>query len=208
MPFTTDFEEACVARRHRCPIAFAGDVILGPLAQGARDFGARHQQVQILEDEVFFARAHRHFQTDVVGELLKGADLGNHHRLAQAERAQQRAGAFADRRKAQVEHDIARAQVAHEILDGCEAEHAHVGRETHAADHRLDREFGMRLAHQDHLDVRHQAQQAAEGAQRFGDALVRLQVAEDADQRSRLVQSEFVAEAVAVGLRNPRAVRE
>ena len=66
----------------------------------------------------------------------------------------------------------------------------------------------MRLAHQNHLDVRHQAHQAAERAQRFRDPLVRLEESEDADQRRRLVQPQLVAEAVAVGLRNPGAVRD
>ena len=56
--------------------------------------------------------------------------------------------------------------------------------------------------------MRHQAQQAAERAQRFGDPLVGLEEAEDADQRRGLVQPQLVAEAVAVGLRNPGAVRD
>ena len=170
-------------------------------------FGTRHQQIQVLEDEVFLAGAHRHLQTDIVGELLEGADVGDHHRLAQAQRPQQRARTFAHRGKAQVEHDIAGAQVADKVLDGREAQHAHVGRKPHGADHRFHRKLRVRLAHQNHLDVRHQAQQAAERAQGFGDALVGLEESEDAHQRRRLIQPQLVAEAVAVGLRNPGAVR-
>ena len=62
----------------------------------------------------------------------------------------------------------------------------------------------MRLAHQNHFDVRHQAQQAAKRAQGFGDAFVRLEKSEDADQRGGLIESQLVAEAVAVGLRESR----
>ena len=62
----------------------------------------------------------------------------------------------------------------------------------------------MRLAHQNHLGVGRQAHQAAERAQRFGDALVRLQKSEDADQRRGLVQPQLVAVAVAVGLAESR----
>ena len=200
-------QEARVLRSHVRPIALAGHIIPGALTQLSRHFGARHQQIQILEDEVFLAGAHRHLQTDIVGELLKGADLGDHHRLAEPQRPQQRARTLAHRGKAQVEHDIAGAQVADEVLDGREAQHAHAGREAHGADHRFHRELRMRFAHQNHFDVRHQAQQAAERAQRFGDALVGLEEAEDAHQRGRLIQPQLVAEAVAVGLRNPGAVR-
>ena len=140
-PATTASRKPAYWRGHGRPVALARHVVPGALAQRARDFGTRHQQVQILEDQVLFAGADRHLQADIVGELLKGADIGDHHRLAQAERAQQRAGALAHGGIAQVEHDVAGAQVADEILDRREAEHAHAGREAHGADHRLHREL-------------------------------------------------------------------
>ena len=71
-------------------------------------------------------------------------------RLAQPQRPQQRARTLAHRGIAQVEHDVAGRQIAHEIFDRREAQHAHVGGQAHRADHRLQRKLGMRLAHQDH----------------------------------------------------------
>jgi hypothetical protein len=65
----------------------------------------------------------------------------------------------------------------------------------------------MRLAHQNHLDIGHQAHQAAERAQGFGDALVGLQESEDAHQRGGLIQAQLVPVTVAVRLGNPGAVR-
>ena len=80
--------------------------------------------------------------------------------------------------------------------------------EPQRADHRLHRKFRMRLAHQDHLGacVVH-ATTPAKRAQRFGDALVRLQKSETRRSAASLVHAQPLAIAAAVGLRNPRAVR-
>ena len=131
--------------------------------------------------------AGRNLDADIAGELLKRADLGNHHGLPQAQRAQQRARAFAHRREAQVQHNIARRQIADEILDGRKADHPRVGLDSHGADHRFHRQFPVRLAYKNHLRRGSDAHESVEHAQRFGDALVRFQEAEDADQRNSFV---------------------
>ena len=46
----------------------------------------------------------------------------------------------------------------------------------------------MRLAHQNHAGARFQLHQPAKRAQRFGDPLVRLEMAERPDQRRRFVE--------------------
>src|SRR5207245_11788856 len=103
---------------------------------------------------------------------------------------------------------IASAEVADEILDGREAEDAHAGGEAHAANYGFHWKLGMRFADQNHFDVGDEALEAAKGAQRFGDALVRFEVTEDAEPRGGFVEAELVAEAVAIGLRDPGAVRD
>ncbi len=120
----------------------------------------------------------------------------------------QAAGGFAHRGIAQVQHDVAGRDVAGEILDGREAEHAYVRREIQRTDQGIDREVGMLLARKNHLGARLDPRQPAERAQGFGNALVRLEVPEDADQRSALVQAQAVAEGKAVHLRNPGAMRD
>ena len=181
------FDEVRVLARHRCPIAFLCHIVARPSPQCLRHFRARDQQVQVLENQVLFARAHRHFEAHLFGELRKRPDFGDHHRLAQAQRPQQRAGALTDGRITQVQHDVAGRQVAHEIFDGSEAQDANVGRKTHGADHLIEGKLGMRFAHQNHAGIGRQAHQASKRAQRFGDPLVRLQIAEDADQGSDFV---------------------
>ena len=64
----------------------------------------------------------------------------------------------------------------------------------------------MRLTHQNHLHVRLQLQQAAEGAERFGDALIRLQKSEDADQRRSRIDAEPLAVEEPVGIGQPGPV--
>ena len=109
VPSTTASRKAAYCARHRVPVAFARHVIARSLAQRLRHVRPRDQQVQVFEDQVLFARAHRHFQAHVVGELAERADVGNQHRLAQSQRAQQRAGTLAHRGIAQVQHDVAGA---------------------------------------------------------------------------------------------------
>ena len=65
----------------------------------------------------------------------------------------------------------------------------------------------MRLANQDELGPGLQAQQAAEGAQGFGNALVRFEESEDADERGGLIHAEAFAAGPAIGGGNPGAVR-
>ncbi len=94
---------------------------------------------------------------------------------------------------AQVEHDVAGGQVADELLDGREAQHAHAAPKAPWSGSSAPAETpGCGSPTRIILRVRHQPHQPAERAQRFGDALVRLQKAEDADQRRRFVQPQFV----------------
>ena len=49
--------------------------------------------------------------------------------------------------------------------------------------------------------------QSAQRPQRFGDSLVRLEIAEGADERRSFVEAQRVACCVAIGVRNPGAMR-
>ena len=207
LAFHHRFQKLRVLFRHRRPIALLRDVIPRARAQRQRHFRARRQQVEVLEDGVFLARAHRHFEAHIVGELGEASDVGNQRRLAQPHRPQQRARTFAHRRVAQVEDDVAGRKVAGEIVDRHKAHHPHAGGEPQRANHSLQRKIGMRLAHQNHFRFRRQTQQAAEGAQRFGNSLVGFEKTEDAHQRYGLVEAQPLAKPVAVARRNPRAVR-
>ena len=149
-----------------------------------RDLRPARQQVQILEERVFFGRVRR----EPSGRSRPGISLNEPTSdtitaLPRPSDAHQRAGIFPDRRIAQIQDDVAGRDISDEILDRREAQHAHMRRQVRASRIRaLKREFRMRLAHQDHLGVGLHAQQPAKGPQRFGDALVRLQESEDADR--------------------------
>ena len=82
-PRCDGLHELGVLPGHGGPIAFLRDVIASMGAERLGNFRPRHQQVEVLEDQILFARAHRHFQTDIVGELRERADLGNQHRFTQ-----------------------------------------------------------------------------------------------------------------------------
>src|SRR3984885_8592119 len=107
----------------------------------------------------------------------------------------------------QFEYDVAGRTVTHELLNGTESENPHVQAEIERAYQRFQLQFGMRIAHQDHFRGWLHAHQPAKGPQRLGNALVRLQESEDADERCGLVQAQTIAKFRAVGLRNPGAVR-
>ena len=157
--------------RHR-PVALARHVVPAPARPApARSSGPRHQQIQVLEDQVLFARA-----TGTLRQTSSGnSEAPISDTITALPRPSERSSvpeAFADRRITQIEHDVARRQVADEIFDRREAQHANVRRDpaSGSATRRGNRDaarppgsFWPGL----------EAEQAAEGAQRFGDALVR-----------------------------------
>src|SRR5271154_2947974 len=65
----------------------------------------------------------------------------------------------------------------------------------------------MRLAHQNHPGLWMMTDQTPEGPQRFGDALIRFQKPEDADERSGFVQSQAIAKTRTARVRYPGAMR-
>jgi hypothetical protein len=136
---------------------------------------------------IFFARANGRFQTDAIRQLAERSDVGNDHCLTQSQRAHKRAGVFADGGITQVQDNVTGRHVTDELFDGAEAQDPHMGRKAEGLDQRFEREFRMRLAHQNHLHSGLDAHQPAERAQRFGDALVRLEKSENADQRCDFV---------------------
>ena len=71
--------------------------------------------------------------------------------LAEAERAQQRPGAFAYGRIAQVQDDVAGGDVPDEVLDGREAQDPNAVADPERVDGLRERQIRMRFADQDHL---------------------------------------------------------
>ena len=130
----TAFQKAGILRAPRSPSCTPGHVVPRALAQRAAPLPGRDtSRFRYSKIRSSSPAPTGTFRQTSSGNSAKRPDLGNHHRLAQPQRAQQRAGTFADRGVAQIEHDVAGAQVAHEILDGREAQHAHVGRKPHAS---------------------------------------------------------------------------
>ena len=166
-----------------------------------RQIGPRDQQVQVFEDQVLFllASGRGHFQADIVGKFGERADIADDHGLAQSQRALQAAGGFAHRGKAQIQDDVAGAHVFDEIARWARSRagaHARcspsvriscsTGNSGCGSPTRIMRTRGSSL------------HQPAQRAQRFGDALIRLEIAEGADQRGGFVETQRVPGGVAI----------
>ena len=87
----------------------------------------------------------------MVGILAKRTDVRNQDGFPQAEGAHESPGVFADGGIAQVQNDVAGRDIAGEILDRSESQHAHMRPQVERVNQRLQGELGVRLAHQDHL---------------------------------------------------------
>ena len=124
--FHDRLQKIAITARHRVPNCTPSPPTPARALPTPRRPRGANQQVQVLEKMIFFACVHRRIQADFVRIFAKGSDVAHHHGLTHSERAQQRAGAFAHRRIAQIQHDVAGGHVSVEILDGNEVDVPHM----------------------------------------------------------------------------------
>ena len=112
-----------VALRDRLPTAFASHPLASASPERAREIRPRDQQIQIFEEMIFFASHRRapsgRYRRDTRGTIRCRT---RPRRLPMPKRAQQRAGTFAHGGIAQIQDDVARAEISVEIVDGRESQ--------------------------------------------------------------------------------------